>query len=145
MTPLRRSRLFWSGIVVLACLLGLWADSRQQVRVLCLHRGVFVESYIFHHGEGSIELAYQYPLAGTTSPSPWAFAADATPVVGTLPWFPAPRWYSKEYPTVNYYELRIPYWLITVLALLAWSALMWRRQHWQHRLALQAVIPEANA
>lgn len=143
MPPLLHSRILWSGVLMLLLLLGLWADSRGNVRGIGALRGVFDESASFIHGEGSVELNYQR-LSHGGSRAPWNFGTQHEPVVGTPPWFPAPRWLQKDYPTVHYYELRIPYWFLIAMAGAVWGMLLTRRAWKRSRMAAETMIPEAE-
>jgi hypothetical protein len=146
MKPLRRSRMFWSGVVVLGCLLGLWVDSMYRERAMVLHRGVFFESHGFLHREGGIEVFSQRTPGGGTRES-WHVAVVTSSEVGDVPWFPAPHWETKESPTTIHRELGLPYWLIATLAAIGWAAMLWRRRRGQKSSAsFQAgaagVLPE---
>ncbi|WP_264516744.1 hypothetical protein [Luteolibacter rhizosphaerae] len=142
--PLLRSRILWSGVLLVLLLSGLWADSRRHVRGLGALRGVFEESASLIHGEGSIEISYQQMRHGSTG-GPWNFATRHDPVVGTPRWFLAPRWLQKDYPTVHYYELRIPYWFLIVMTVAVWGLLLTRRAWKRNRMAAETMIPEAES
>jgi hypothetical protein len=127
MKPLHRSRTFWSGIVVLACLCGLWVDSMYRVRAMVLHRGVFIESHGFLHQEGSIDL-FSQRSPGARPREPWQMAVKTSPGEEAVPWFPALHWERQEYGTTIFYGLRLPYWLVMGVVAMVWAAMLWRRR-----------------
>jgi hypothetical protein len=141
MKPLHRSRTFWSGMVVLAGLCGLWVDSMYHGRGLVLHRGVFVESHGVIHREGGIEL-FSQRSPGAGSLDPWQMEVAAVSVGEDVPWFPGLHWEKQEYATTIFYGLRVPYWMIWAVVAMLWAALLWRRRRLQHRLALEGGIAE---
>ena len=127
MKQLRRSRMLWSGIVVLACLAGLWVDSMYRERAMVLHRGVFIESHGVVHQEGSIDL-FSQRSPGAGSLDPWQMAVKTSPGAEDVPWFPRLYWERQEYATTIFYGLRLPYWLISAVVAIVWAAMLWRRR-----------------
>ena len=127
MTPLLRSRCFWSGILVLACIGGLWVDSMYRERAVVAHRGVFVESGGVIHGEAVFQAFFQYS-PGVSPTEPWHMVVEVQPEEEGGTWFPSPKFEVIRHPTTVHYELDVPHWLVGLLVLAAWAGLLLQRR-----------------
>jgi hypothetical protein len=131
---LHRSRAFWSGLVVLLGIGGLWVDSMYRERAIVAHRGVFVESGGFVQGEGLLLAFYQHS-PGVSPVLPWQMVVHASPDNSPEGWFPPPAFKKIQHPTTEHWQLEVPHWLLGLGVLVAWAGFLLQRRRTSRRLA----------
>lgn len=156
--PLRRSPLFWGGLLLIVFLLFAWGASLNHratlVRVLALDREYALSSQHSRIGYDSLLTeATVYPI---TRVPVWAWEFEKMGSgfhFGGL--FPAPRWSAsdevqkgplyatgeQEFYQVHTDTLRLPYWLLLLIVVPLWLLGLRRSR----RRFLQATAPPAGS
>jgi hypothetical protein len=153
MKPLRRSLVFWAGLLVLACLLIGWANSMWQTTYLSAKRTeeTFPGTSIVWISSRGKALLHVGILSGGSGPRDWSFEMDRTPDDITEDWPDGLAIESHfddlvEHPLRHYNgEIACPYWLMAVAWIVGWLGfVIWRRRLLRRKLAATLAMAEAD-
>ena len=144
MKPLHRSFVFWSGLVLLVCLLLGWASSLWRTTYLSAKRTeeTFPGTSIVWVSSRGKALLHVGILMGGAPPHDWSFDMDSTSEDLTEGW-PAGLAVEShfddlvEHPLKHYNgEIVCPYWLVASAWSLLWLGLLvWRCRRQRRRSA----------